>query len=290
MIQISQFSNQFNSYDDFNFWFNYVDYDTYTVSKNGEVIGKMVRTLKDADFKFDSFELGQPANEVLEDWKKFQLRPEFKVGRPITLDGEFYTDVRTSFIDLLIGCLLIRAKRNNKFPDDFEPYIDRVVNWIDSTDFYTSPASTRYHESFTHGLLYHTCSVYNNIIELHKISKFQGVPIDSCALCALVHDWCKIGLYESYKRNVKNENTGKWEQVDSYRRRQFPHAFGHGVSSMYMAMQLFKLSEEEALSIRWHMSMFNVASNEINEYQQACEQYPLVHLIQFADQLSIVEY
>ena len=185
---------------------------------------------------------------------------------------------------------MYRCFRINQNPDNYDNYIEKILNWLSNTDFYEAPASTIYHESFKHGLLYHTLTVYNNMLELFEIPKFNSVPIDSGALCCLTHDWCKINLYESYKRNVKNEQTGAWEKVDAYKRGTFNYPFGHGAASMFMAMKMFKLTEEEALAIRWHMSMFNVCDSEINEYQQACEQFPLVHLLQFSDQLSITEY
>ena len=165
-----------------------------------------------------------------------------------------------------------------------------MINWVESTTFYEDPASTIYHEAWPSGLLYHTLRVYNKMCELADIPTFSSIDRASASLVCLCHDWCKIGLYEKYKRNVKNESTGVWEKVDSYKRGNFPHPLGHGVASAYMAMKMFRLTEEEFAAIRWHMSMFNVSSNEINEYQQACEDYPLVHLVQFADQLSIVNY
>ena len=55
-------------------------------------------------------------------------------------------------------------------------------------------------------------------------------------------------------------------------------------------MKFFKLSQEEALAIRWHMGEYNVADNEMNELHYANENYPLVFLLQFADRLSITNY
>lgn len=45
-----------------------------------------------------------------------------------------------------------------------------------------------------------------------------------------------------------------------------------------------------ALAIRWHMGRWNVVDSEVNDLQTANENYPMVHMIQFADQLSIVNY
>lgn len=165
-----------------------------------------------------------------------------------------------------------------------------LLNWLRSTDFYRAPASTRYHESIAGGLLVHTLNVYNNILELRKAEQFSSVDIYSAALVALVHDWCKIDYYEAYEKNVKNESTGQWEKQTAFRVNQRSIPLGHGVASMFLAERFFKLTPDEALAIRWHMNRFRVCEDELNELQKANEKYPLVHLIQFADELSITEY
>ena len=57
-----------------------------------------------------------------------------------------------------------------------------------------------------------------------------------------------------------------------------------------IANKFFKLDLAECLAIRWHMGRWNVSESEVNEFQQANEQYPLVHMLQFADRLAITAY
>ena len=279
-------------FEDFNYWFIYKDSNHHIVIKREDwkILGEIdnsgnVVVFYDANHNmFDDIEI-QPEFDL------YKKRHEYLVGQLVPINGVEFESAKKSYKDLLIGALMCRAIKNSQNPENHFDYINKVIDWIESTDFYEAPASTIYHESFPHGLLYHTLTVYNKMVELYQIPTFQGkIDMDSATICCLMHDWCKIGLYEQYKKNVKNEQTGQWERVDAYRRGSFPHSFGHGATSMYMAMKFVKLTEEEALAIRWHMSMFNVSSNEVNEYQQSCEQYPLVHLLQFADQLSITEY
>lgn len=282
---------EFQKFDDYQYWFVYHNFNTWSVvdRATNEVIG-YVQNDSFVDASSHPLDRIFP-NNIISDWEQYKLRKEYMVGQKIHLDGVLAETAKSHYIELISGIICCRAYRANNNPDLCNDYIGKVLTWLESGDFYTAPASTIYHESFPHGLLYHTLSVYNNMVDLYQVPKFcASIDIDSAALCCLAHDWCKIGLYQSYKRNIKNEETGQWERVDAYKRGAFPHTFGHGVTSMYMAMKLFKLTEDEALAIRWHMSMFNVSNNEVNEYQQACEQYPLVHLLQFADQLSIVDY
>lgn len=166
-----------------------------------------------------------------------------------------------------------------------------AVNWLSTTDFYEAPASTIYHESEVGGLLKHTLVTAYHAATLSSLPEFKKVNPEDAIFVALVHDWCKIGYYESYQKNVKNEATGQWEKQTAFKRKDLSYScFGHGVSSMYMAQKFFKLSIDECLAIRWHMGAFRVVDSEINEMQQANETYPLVHLLQFADQLSLVKY
>lgn len=167
---------------------------------------------------------------------------------------------------------------------------DRFKTWITQTDFFEAPASTRFHGSFEGGLCEHHVDVYNETVDLLKLDKFKDVDPTSAYLVALVHDFCKIGLYVPYTRNVKNDDTGQWERVQAFKYDKPQYPFGHGVTSMYLANQFIRLTREEALAIRWHMSEYNCCDNELSELQEARDRYPLVLLLQTADRMSIAAY
>lgn len=176
------------------------------------------------------------------------------------------------------------------FTEKVDAKLVELYQWLDDSGFYTSPASTQYHEAYKGGLCDHTLRVVNNIIALHNLDVFAGVDVASAVLVALVHDWCKIGSYTSYQKNVKDAS-GNWVKETAFKYTNDPViSLGHGVSSMYLASKWFSLSEEEALAIRWHMGAWRVVTTECNELQHANENYPLVHMLQFADQLAIVNY
>lgn len=233
----------------------------------------------------------EQADDVLAAFVAFKQRPEYFVTRPVeninSLDQE---SLIREYEMRLIGLVFDRVVRAGKNPDDNVKAAMNCIEWLKVTDFYNAPGSTQYHDSEPSGLLKHSLRVFNHIIRLRYDDAFKCVDMHSAALVALTHDWCKIGLYEMYMRNVKNENTGKWEQVPSYRRNQQGIPLGHGVSSMFITSKFFKLSTDEALALRWHMGHWNVANNEVNELQLANETTPLVHLLQFADQLAITKY
>lgn len=167
---------------------------------------------------------------------------------------------------------------------------ERFSNWICQTDFFNGPASSRFHGSFEGGLCEHHLDVYNECVDLVKLPKFESVDPVSAYLTALVHDFCKIGLYTSYMRNVKNDETGQWEKVLAYKYDKPQYPFGHGVASMYLIQQFIHLTREEALAIRWHMSEYNCCKNEESDLQESRDNYPLVLLLQTADRMSITTY
>lgn len=272
-------------YSEFTYWFVPINRNIYEVYKDGELYGSYNSgTIKLLD--------NTPIvnTELESDFNKWQSRPESLVGYA-NFDLNNVESTIHMYDTLIAGVSLIKTFKNTKQdPDNSIKRIESVLNWLHSTDFYDAPASTIYHDSEPHGLLKHTLRVVSNIWELQSISKFQSCTLDSITLCALTHDWCKIGLYSTYQRNVKNETTGKWEQVTAYKREEPSIPLGHGVESLYKTMKVFKVTDEEAAAIRWHMGEYNAASNELNELHAANERYPLVQLLQFADRLSITKY
>lgn len=213
-----------------------------------------------------------------------ETRPEFLVGLP----SNRQKGTINSYLDLLLGTVLLSSSNTDVGVVRF----NRILQWLNEGDFFTAPASTRYHDAFTGGLLTHTLNVYDNMVELSKIDKFASVKVKDYALVALVHDWCKIGLYEVYMKNVKDDTTGKWYQQEAFRWKDGGPSFalGHGVSSMFLASRFLPLNLEQSAAIRWHMGEYNVASNESSELHESNERFPLVFMLQFADRLSCVKY
>ncbi|MBR0183788.1 MAG: HD domain-containing protein [Clostridia bacterium] len=132
---------------------------------------------------------------------------------------------------------------------------EELLNWLRSTDFFSAPASTKFHCAKEGGLVEHSVKVYEVLREKH----FE--PSDdeeSFAICALLHDVCKINFYKVSSRNVKNELTGVWEKVPYYATDDsFP--YGHGEKSVFLIERFMRLKPAEAVAIRWHMGGFDDA-------------------------------
>ena len=160
------------------------------------------------------------------------------------------------------------------------PGADKLLAWLDTTDFFRAPASTRFHGACAGGLLMHSLNVYHCLRE-HYFE--PGDSEESFALCALLHDVCKANFYKPGTRNVKNEATGQWEKVPTFTIEDaFP--YGHGEKSVFLIERFMKLKVEEAVAIRWHMGGFDdAARGGCFAISQAYDQYPLAVKLHLAD-------
>ena len=158
---------------------------------------------------------------------------------------------------------------------------DRLLEWLQTTDFFTAPASTRYHCACPSGLVQHSVNVYEVMMEKHFDPETDSA--ESFALCALLHDVCKAQFYKISTRNVKNEKTGQWEKVPYYTIEDaFP--YGHGEKSVFLIERFVRLKPAEATAIRWHMGGFDDAARGGNfSISVAYDKYPIAVKLHLSD-------
>lgn len=158
--------------------------------------------------------------------------------------------------------------------------MDDLIEWLDNTDFYMAPASSQFHGAYPGGLLQHSLNVYDEFKRIQKAYADIELPEDSVIISTLFHDFCKIDMYSSYKRNVKNDLTGKWEKVDAYRRDEKFCFGGHGSKSVYLIQHFIKLEPQEAVAINCHMGSWD-GNMDVGS---AFESFPLSLLVHWADE------
>ena len=112
------------------------------------------------------------------------------------------------------------------------PGADALLAWLEKSDFFTAPASTRFHLSEPGGLVKHSIHVYERLREMfsNELERNTDGPVilsdedeEKIAICGLLHDICKVNFY------------------------------GHGEKSVYIISGFMKLTREETMAIRWHM-------------------------------------
>ncbi|WP_195986203.1 HD domain-containing protein [Clostridium sp. D33t1_170424_F3] len=158
---------------------------------------------------------------------------------------------------------------------------EALFEWLSRTDFFTAPASTKFHCACLGGLVQHSVNVYRTMME--KQFDPESDNEESFAICGLLHDVCKAQFYKEGTRNVKNEQTGAWEKKAYYMvEDSFP--YGHGEKSVFLIERFLRLKTSEAVAIRWHMGGFDDAVRGGSfALSQAYEKYPLAVKLHLAD-------
>ena len=151
----------------------------------------------------------------------------------------------------------------NEFKNIFNLYVkrrgaDKLLEYLENNDFFTAPASARFHLAEEGGLCQHSINVYKRLVNVVKTEfgeNYQNVYSDeTLAVCGLLHDICKVNFYSVDYRNSKENGT--WVKVPYYRvEEKFP--YGHGEKSVFIASQYIQLSVDEAMAINWHLGGFD---------------------------------
>ena len=162
---------------------------------------------------------------------------------------------------------------------------DKLLEYLTSpaSDFFTAPASARFHSSYEGGLVDHSVNVYEclkSYLDSDRAKDFGFEYSDeSIAIVSLLHDLCKVNVYKKGFRNVKDEK-GAWQRVDTF---EFDDKlpYGHGEKSVYIISGYMKLTREEAFAIRYHMGYSS--TEDPRNVSSAFEMFPLAFALSTAD-------
>lgn len=164
--------------------------------------------------------------------------------------------------------------------------VEALLEFIRKSDFYTAPASTKYHSCHEGGLLEHSLNVYACLKEKRKNpiweNALKDIPEESFIISALLHDLCKTYFYVVDYRNKKNDETGAWERVPFYTiDDKMP--LGHGEKSVMIASKYIELTNDELYAIRFHMG-WSEPKEVYNAVGKAMSKHLLVLALHEADQ------
>lgn len=175
--------------------------------------------------------------------------------------------------------IFVDAARKNIHRDGLED----LLAWLEETDFYEAPASTKFHGVFVGGLVTHSYNVYCHLRMLNDVYN-GGLSEESMAIAALFHDLCKANSYKLSSRNVKDEKTGVWNKVPYYMFDELYRFGGHGSKSVYLVQSHMKLTPDEASAINCHMGAW-----EKTDYGNPAAVYdvnPLAWFLHVADEAA----
>jgi hypothetical protein len=188
--------------------------------------------------------------------------------------------------------LLRRIKRPNA-------NIEGLIDKLETTDFFTAPASTRYHNACYGGLLAHSLNVYNNLEMLVKMKGLEEViHEESIIICGLLHDLAKMNFYEPSVRNKKvySEDGSKYDELGKFdwvserawsvRPVEQRFIYGsHEETSEFMARCYIPLKIDESIAILHHHSGMSNDST-VKNISDFYVRYPVAHLLHLADMLA----
>lgn len=188
--------------------------------------------------------------------------------------------------------------------------IDKLIEKLETSDFFEAPASTNYHGAYKGGLCDHSLNVYYNMMHLLNYkaqslginvedeSQYQ-VCINSVKIVALLHDISKINTYTVSSKNVKvyddtlgdkSDAVGNfyWSSELSYSTIESENRFvygSHEMTSEYMVRQFIPLNVQESVAILHHMGSMSWDSAKDN-IGLVFNKYPMALLLYMADMLS----
>lgn len=172
-----------------------------------------------------------------------------------------------------------------------------LKDWLDKTDFWTAPASTKFHGDFKCGLSLHTLLVIKQSLLFAKpiLENFFTCPFSTkynieakdIFVSALCHDFCKTNFYTVEYRNTK-DITGNWIKQPFYKSKSDNRNLGHGNESVLMMLESFPsmINRRHVLeAISMHMGFSDLSPSLQFNYSNFI-QNPLVILLQLADQTA----
>ncbi|MBQ8431224.1 MAG: hydrolase [Clostridia bacterium] len=184
-------------------------------------------------------------------------------------------------------------QKQEEFVEIFSIYIKRdgaddLLDWLITTDFFTAPASSKFHSAYEGGLCEHSINAFNRYVKILKMEYGEDfekkISMESVAIIALLHDVCKVNFYKTEYRNVKVD--GQWTQVPYYSIED-TLPYGHGEKSVYIISGFMRLTREEAMAINWHSGGFDdrVRGGSFG-MSQAYYKFPTAMLFHSADMMA----
>lgn len=154
--------------------------------------------------------------------------------------------------------------------EDAEAKVNAFMDWLNKSDFFRAPCSTKYHLNREGGLAEHTMNVLMQL--LWMVLPANKRQLGACVLAAIGHDLCKVGVYQKQTKNkkfylqegetppagaqIKKDNGGSfyWGE-DYYFEFKDNMPFGHGRKSAYILQGFFpEISEDVYSAVDGHMA------------------------------------
>ena len=215
-----------------------------------------------------------------------ELLKIFDQKQPIQKDGSFSSDL-VKETSLAMADFIIEEKSS----------LPLLKEWLETHDFWTSPASTRFHGNTKGGLAAHSLLVtvqdlrfaipFAENFAISKRSESFPFTAEDVFIASFAHDFCKSGTYATESRKTKDFN-GNWKYEPFYKTKSDLRNLGHGNESVLLLLETMPhfLKRRNVLeAISRHMGFSDLSDSDSYTYSNIL-QNPLVLLIQLADQTA----
>lgn len=144
---------------------------------------------------------------------------------------------------------------------------------LDKLGFFDAPASTKYHGAYEGGLFDHSLAVAEELVNLTERLGLTWSSANSPYIVGMYHDLCKCDEYVWDEESV------------SFKFNRSKLVPGHGEKSVIIVQRHLILTEEEIVTIRWHMGAFD-DEKMWGYYGEAIENFPNVLYTHMADMIA----
>ena len=177
--------------------------------------------------------------------------------------------------------------------------IEGLINYLDDSDFFTAPASTKYHCSYPGGLCEHSLNVYYALNSLMSKTKdtfncLEEYDSNSILIVGLLHDLCKINFYEETIKNEKvySKSGKKYDELGNYdwvsskiykvKDAQDRKLLGNKGNVSYIRVsQFLQLTTEEMFALMYQYSA--VDREQVSDLSEILAKYNLCVYLHSAD-------
>lgn len=178
--------------------------------------------------------------------------------------------------------LIQLLKEHGVWGPGFEHLVKRLY---EETDFFTAPASTKWHAAYPGGLFDHSLGVAQVLVELTQKDICHAWQRSvSPYIVGLLHDATKFGAYvmRQEMNPIKQEIETCYEWNPEYEELSPIHGED---SLLKVHTHLLELTEEEQACIRWHMGAYE-GKHSWDKYDAAIRKFPNVLWTHTADMFA----
>jgi hypothetical protein len=186
-----------------------------------------------------------------------------------------------------VNMLTLEQKNNNELR--FMELLTRlnidltnINKLLDQVDYFNKPASAQYAGAYPGGLCEHALHLAHELGVLCNAYYPGRYTEEDVIKVAFFRDFYKATMYEAYMKNVKNDETGNWEQVPAFRTRDGASrpVYGDVRFSSYMQIKNYIQLTDEQIEAIVQSGLSDYYTPDIHDIFRA---YPLVALTRMAE-------